>query len=317
MHNHVFLGGTFDRMHKGHRSIIDRAFAEGKEVTIGLTSDEFVKKHKKNAPEVRSFEERKKNLQEYLVSKSFDSQAVIKQIDDPYEPAASGFYDALLVTPDNKQTGKEINNLRRSRTLDTLALIEVELIAADDGGELSSTRVRSGEVDREGHFHMPEDMREILGKPMGRLLKSDEEIVASIRSYSDRDILTVGDIATQRVLSQGLHPLLAIIDLYVQRKPHASIESYSFEDAEMHHIKSGPSFISVAARDLIKSWALKPRRMVIVVDGEEDLLALPAIANAPHGGVVYYGQPNEGLVEVSSTDEHKSYVLSLLRRFEQ
>ena len=42
----VILGGTFSVIHKGHEKILDKAFQIG-EVTIGLTSDEFIKSRKK------------------------------------------------------------------------------------------------------------------------------------------------------------------------------------------------------------------------------------------------------------------------------
>jgi uncharacterized protein (UPF0218 family) len=36
----------------------------------------------------------------------------------------------------------------------------------------------------------------------------------------------------------------------------------------------------------------------VIVNGEEDMLALPIFTNAPDGSVVMYGQPLEGMVVV-------------------
>ena len=41
----------------------------------------------------------------------------------------------------------------------------------------------------------------------------------------------------------------------------------------------------------------KPAR--VLIDGEEDLLAIPAIEAAPLGSALYYGQPGEGVVVVT------------------
>lgn len=53
----------------------------------------------------------------------------------------------------------------------------------------------------------------------------------------------------------------------------------------------------------------------ILIDGEEDLLVLPAIIYAPLGARVYYGQPGEGLVEVVVTHRKKRQALALLGKF--
>ena len=45
--------------------------------------------------------------------------------------------------------------------------------------------------------------------------------------------------------------------------------------------------------------------LFLVVDGEEDLLALPSILFAPLNAYVLYGQPNEGIVVVSVTESLK------------
>jgi hypothetical protein len=42
------------------------------------------------------------------------------------------------------------------------------------------------------------------------------------------------------------------------------------------------------------------KQIRLEVQGEEDLLALPVLAYYPEDAVLFYGQPNEGLVVVSS-----------------
>ena len=51
---------------------------------------------------------------------------------------------------------------------------------------------------------------------------------------------------------------------------------------------------------------------LVVVDGEEDLLALPSILFAPLNAYVLYGQPNEGIVVVSVTESLKIKVQGIL-----
>jgi uncharacterized protein (UPF0218 family) len=51
----------------------------------------------------------------------------------------------------------------------------------------------------------------------------------------------------------------------------------------------------------------------IVVDGEEDLLALIAIVYAPENGYIVYGQPHEGIVVVKATLNKKEETAAILR----
>lgn len=295
--------------------MIERAFAEGKDVTIGLTSDAFVKAHKTDPDTVSPYDERKKALIEYLMAQGWGERAAVIPIDDAYEPAASDFYDAIVVTTDNKQTGEEINNLRRGRTLQPLVLVEAPIVAAEDGEPISSTRVRGHTIDENGKLVMPEELRTLLKKPMGELLKTKEEIHAHFAAQQGKPVITVGDVSTKEAVGYGLRPVLAIIDLHVAREPYQPLASYDFGDTPIEHVHSGPGFISVEVRERIKLWAQKREPLVLVVDGEEDLLALPAIANVPDGGVVYYGQPGEGLVAVPAAEGYRKKALDILAQF--
>jgi len=103
------------------------------------------------------------------------------------------------------------------------------------------------------------------------------------------------------------------------------------------NVQSGPGYISKEARQAIKFWASQQRLQgdalqraserpwVIEVDGEEDLLALPAVVDAPPSSVVYYGQPPipawacgpqmQGLVEVEVSEDKKAEAGYLLKQF--
>ena len=56
--------------------------------------------------------------------------------------------------------------------------------------------------------------------------------------------------------------------------------------------------------------------VTIVIDGEEDLLALPAILLAPLKSMVLYGQMDLGVVLVEVTEEMKEKVAGLVKKFE-
>ena len=61
---------------------------------------------------------------------------------------------------------------------------------------------------------------------------------------------------------------------------------------------------------------------VLVIKGEEDLLVLPAILEAPIGSFVLYGQPpmindgSSGIVLIKVTEDIKTHVNTLLTKFD-
>lgn len=325
MYSHIFVAGTFDGLHAGHLAILTRAFAEGKKVTIGLTSDEFVRTFKIHNSKfiIRSYVTRKKDVQSWLHTKGYFQRATIIPISDPHEPAASmKDLDALIITRENRTTGERINALRQGSTLSPLTLIEVPIVAAQDGKPISSTRLRNGEIDSDGRLVMPEALRGRLGNPMGNILRG-KEMKTSIASHQRDTVLTVGDLSTKTVLDAGVVPRLVVIDGQVGRKPFPEIvHRFQPQKASLFQViwvKSGPGFISREAiktiRNCFTHHSSTIPHHVLIIDGEEDLLVLPVIEYAPIGSILYYGQPGEGLVEVKITKSIKEQVRILLTQF--
>lgn len=313
MYNHIFVAGTFDHLHEGHKNLLKTAVEQGREITIGITSDEFVNKFKQQsiAPPIQPFTARKETIENWLKINTLNSIEIIP-INDPYEPAASGTYDALIVTSQNKKTGEEINQKRKVKGLSELVLVEVPLVMAEDNKVVSSTRIRSHEIDSNGRLVLPQALREALKAPLGPII-SEEELK---RSETATFIITVGDVTTDLFLTRGIVPNISIIDLFAQRKPYKSLEQLNFPpEMNVIHVSSGPGFISHDAIKKIKNAFTEDHNSVIIVQGEDDLLVLPVIDIAPIGSVVYYGQPNAGLVEVYITEVLKRKILQLLQQF--
>ncbi len=146
MFRKVAVGGTFDRLHAGHRELLRVAFTSGEKVLIGLTSDSIARK--KGA---ESYEKRLAELKRFLAEEGFTEQAEIVKLEDYYGPAVSDAeLEAIVVTEETLARAKEINALRRKRGLKELEIIVVPLLLAQDGKPISSRRIRRGEIDREG-----------------------------------------------------------------------------------------------------------------------------------------------------------------------
>lgn len=325
MYQSVFVAGTFDGIHKGHEALLHRAFLGGKSVIIGLTPDDFVKKFK--TLKIRDFRSRKKELEDWLRKNRLTGRASIITIKDAYEPAASmPMLDAIVVSAKTAFRAREINDIRKERGLRELAILEVSMVAAEDKKPISSTRLRIGEIDRDGRLIMPDNLRPELARPLGRVL-ADEEITQSLKTHRNDTMIAVGDVATETLIKYDVIPSLAIIDQKVGRKPHDTLSHLPATLLRSkRNVTSGPGYIAKEAIEAIVQWAKKPKTTLLLVEGEEDLLALPAIAHAPQGSVVYYGQPvqvlwacgpmaKSGLVEVEVTAETSLRAQTLLDEF--
>ncbi|HSV42856.1 MAG TPA: inosine/xanthosine triphosphatase, partial [Methanomassiliicoccales archaeon] len=145
------VGGTFNTLHRGHRALIDRAFALGDVVHIGLMSDRYVHGHKNiGVP----YAERFADLDRYAASKGKPYSIVM--IEDGLGNAVTRReMDLLIVSPESAGQGDVINAKRKAQGVPPLRIVVVPYVLADDFCPVSSSRVLSGEIDREGRLLRP------------------------------------------------------------------------------------------------------------------------------------------------------------------
>jgi len=148
----VLVGGTFDVFHKGHKELVMKAFEVGERVMIGLSSDQLARELRKNH-DVASYEERLKDLKAFLRRQKVLERAKIVPLDTPYGITLSTTVaDALIVSKETQPVGLDINKKRKASGLEPLELVVINMVPAEDRVPISSTRIRHGEIDREGHL---------------------------------------------------------------------------------------------------------------------------------------------------------------------
>jgi pantetheine-phosphate adenylyltransferase len=146
----VCLGGTFNRLHEGHRLLFQTAFEVGDLVRVGVTSDALVKKLRgARARSVRPFEERLAGVWR-LVRPFGEDRVSVVALDDPLAPVDRPEFDAIVVSLDTVHTAEKINAMRRERGLATLKVVIVPMLMAFDGKPISATRILAGEIDEAG-----------------------------------------------------------------------------------------------------------------------------------------------------------------------
>ena len=146
------VGGTFDEFHKGHRALLIKAFEVSEHVLIGLCSDRLVESLSK--PHVTaSYEQRLKELSRFLRERGFLERAEIMPLNDPFGVTLSeGCVEALIVSLETEHMAVKINEERRRRGLPPLQIVTIDMIPSENHAPISTTRIRHGEIDREGHL---------------------------------------------------------------------------------------------------------------------------------------------------------------------
>jgi pantetheine-phosphate adenylyltransferase len=147
----VATGGTFDEIHVGHIALLSQAFKAGRKVIIGVSSDEFAKKRGKRLN--HDYEQRVENLKKMIKKEFGDMNYEIAKLEGDFGPAVTtGDVGALVASSETQAKGKLLNEMRAKKGLKPAKVIAVELIKAEDGSPISSTRIRAGEIDGRGRL---------------------------------------------------------------------------------------------------------------------------------------------------------------------
>ncbi len=154
-----------------------------------------------------------------------------------------------------------------------------------------------------------------LKAPLGQLLpgtptETMPKLKMLVQQSKPSKVTTVGDVVSRETLATGIQVNLRIVDQMTLRK---RINPVEIKAERTYKVKNPAGVITKEAWDSIKE-ALQYREAVIFVDGEEDLLAIPAVLESPDNALVVYGQPSEGLVVITASPETKSEVRKIMNR---
>lgn len=150
------LGGTFDHLHAGHRALLAAAFDRAREVKIGLTTDRFARSERKPLSErVQSYAVRRRHLRTFLTERFGNRAWTVVPLRDRWGGSVGPGADLLILSEETRRAARPINAERRRRGLPPIPIVVVRQVRADDGRPIASRRIRSGEIDAEGHLRDP------------------------------------------------------------------------------------------------------------------------------------------------------------------
>ena len=150
------LGGTFDRLHIGHRVLLDEAFRAGRTVGIGLTTAKFLRGHPKpGARSIQPFPVRRAALERYLSRRYSRGRWWILPLEDGWGRSVEPGVDVLVASAETVSGARSVNAERTRRHLPRLVVRLVPVVRGEDGLPVSSRRIRAGVIDARGRRLRP------------------------------------------------------------------------------------------------------------------------------------------------------------------
>ncbi|MHA1784404.1 MAG: GTP-dependent dephospho-CoA kinase family protein [Candidatus Helarchaeota archaeon] len=159
------------------------------------------------------------------------------------------------------------------------------------------------------NLKITKELRTILGKPLGLLIEGDFERTVqiakvNIKQINPPKIICVGDVVSRNLLNAGIKVNIFIIDGKTLRTEK---EEVGFSGEQKIVISNPQGFIMSKVWEILEEAMKSDKQVEILVNGEEDLLGLPAVILAPLNSLVFYGQPpifgSSGLVMIHVTKE--------------
>lgn len=153
---HAVLGGTFDRLHAGHAALLSAAFAAGRRVSVGVTTDAFVRSlGKPRGGAIQPYPVRRRTLGRWIARHFPGREWRLVPLADRFGRSVEAGVGVLIVSAETAGGGRAVNAERRRRGRRPVPVVVVPLVLADDLGPVSSRRIRAGEIDRSGRRRSP------------------------------------------------------------------------------------------------------------------------------------------------------------------
>ena len=334
MHDVGLIGGTFDRFHAGHLSLMAAGLSECSAIEAWITADQIA--HSKDL-RVNPWDARIREMKEALGEDA--GRVSFNVLEDNHGPAPThANATAIICTDETRAECEEINRLREGSGLPLLHIISAEHVLAWDGEPISSSRIRAGEIDRDGQPWIPGSIRASrvaltpqveaeLKEPFGQLFPGPEddpsvamsEALAHVELESE-PVIAVGDVTVHTLQDLGRPADIALIDGLTRREPWEGADEIdpSLYDRTLR-CYSPAGFLTrsllEACEQAMDSWKEERITHLIQVEGEEDLAPLILHPLAPLGAVVLYGQPGKGVVVRRCGEDAKQRCRRLLSEF--
>lgn len=315
----VGLGGTFDHFHIGHEYFLTFAAELAEEILVGVTTSSLTE-HKVLADQIELIEDRIQAVESFLQKHQINGK--VFSLDNPYGPTLTGSkVEAVAVTEHTVSGAEAINQKRAELGLRPLP-VHVTTLLRDSHGELiSSTRIRLGEVNRQGVVYKDvlEHGLQLSSTQAAFFHKPQGPIVTELETDPSQITVVVGDVVSEYCAQHQLPFHLVVFDGKTQRKEYVSpVLEKSSEHQETIHLTNPAGQVTQETSRWLGEFFLNavkekhPTPQLLKINGEEDLVTVAAVLLAPLGAVIIYGQPDQGMVRLEVTEELKDRFFTAL-----
>ncbi|KAG5680657.1 hypothetical protein PVAND_010151 [Polypedilum vanderplanki] len=147
-YNNVVLGGTFDRLHVGHKILLSEAALRAKQrLVVGVTDVNMITS--KKLPElVLPLEKRIDDVKEFLNDVDNTIKYEVVPIQDPFGPTASDpNLDLIVVSDETLKGGYKVNEIRKEKNfreleIYSIPLVEIKEVLKEKENKVSSSNQR-------------------------------------------------------------------------------------------------------------------------------------------------------------------------------
>lgn len=308
------LGGTFDHLHAGHESFLRFALKRSQKIILGLVDGMLLEK-KIYRSALQSYEDRKRALETFFHQEGRRNDVTIIPLFDMCGVATQlPTLEALFVTPRTLAGAKVVDEVRKQKHLSPLVTECFNMIPDQDGGFLSSTRIRLGQIARDGFVYLSlfaqdqrlsPNMRKELQKSWGSVLK-DKPV-----TFQDAPVVLIGDITTTTFLQNRWQFSFAYVDGISRQNTTVTYNPGVLIETALKN--PAGSFPQSVVSHITEQGTKAHQRKVFLIHGEEDVLVTPAVLCLPLGTHVIYGDPLQHCMrDIIITEEIKGTLRKLM-----
>lgn len=164
---------------------------------------------------------------------------------------------------------------------------------------------------------LKKELRSEFKKPFGKIYPSVIDAKEHLKDSLGKNgiVISIGDVTTQNMLNACMVPDIGIVDNKIERR--VSENEIRYENITLKAENPAGTITDDLQSSIEEAFSsVEKGKVLIVVEGEEDLAVIPCVIMAPSGSVIFYGQPGEGVV-LCEVDKVKKTAEDLIKKLEE